>query len=134
MWREEQPQEGPWALSDGEICFLPLLLRLARKFGPVQPFQHCVGACGFWQGANISIFSQKVRERASDRLELSYAASSDPALLRAAGAAFVQKDALSAPLDAGHLLTELPHMAAWALTFTTVGTSVFPHRCCSGNY
>lgn len=102
----------------------------------------CVGAY-FWQEANISIFSQKVREGAADRLQgavvlnrqTSQLCRELPGLLR------WRKDALSAPLDGSHLLTELPHMVASALTFiivctvlSSVGTATLLHRCCSDNY
>lgn len=125
-----------------EICFLLLLQGLARKFGLGQLFQCCVGACNFGKKQTF-LFSHKnwEEEQLTGYMELGYSASSRPTLLRAAGAGFVEKDALSAPLDASHLLTELPHMVASALTFiivcdvlSTIGAPIFPHRCCSGNY
>lgn len=82
-------------------------------------------------------------ERAADRVHGAGLFSQQPSssAVGSLGLSLVEKDALSAPLDPGHLLTELLHMAASALTFitvcgvlSTVGTPPFPHRCCSGNY
>lgn len=100
-------------------CFLLLLQELAKQFGPEQPFQHCVGACNFWQETNISIFSQKVRERAAGQLYEARLFSQQPSSFAVS-------------------CWPSPHRAASnsCLCFNIhhclqcVGTPIVPHRCC----
>lgn len=145
--RWELPQEASRSTPHPPSVMGNMLLTPAARAGKkVRPCTAVPMLCRWLQllARSKHFYFLTERERKGQLkgcIMLGYSASSHPALLRAARAGFVEKDALSALLDPGHVLTELPHMAASALTFitvcgvlSTVGTALFPHRCCSGNY
>lgn len=116
LWLGENPQHGRQSQTYPKACLpafcslpgLSLVGNLAtmlagKKDQPRTALHHCVGAYDFGKKQTFFIFSQKARERAADRLYGARVFSEEPAKSAVScWAVFVLKDALSAPLDAGH--------------------------------